>query len=174
VQISTTVPPYLLFCGGVVIGGFDCAAASGSYINFGNLASSSTASATSQLLSATNAASGFAITVFGSTMTSGNNIINALNTRDVSRTGVPQFGMNLVANLTPAVGNDPQGAGTAAPTANYGLADFFKFTSGDTIATTASVDDFRKLTASYVINIPVGQPIGVYSTTLTYVCLANF
>lgn len=174
VQISTTVPPYLLFCGGVVIGGFDCANASGDYINFGNASSSSTASATSQLLTATNAASGFAISVFGPTMTSGNNIINAINPQDVSRQGVGQFGMNLVANLTPAVGSDPQGAGTAAPTASYGLADLFKFTSGDTIATNATVDDFRKFTASYIINISNGQPVGVYTTTLTYICLANF
>lgn len=174
VQISTTVPPYLLFCGGVVIGGFDCANASGNYINFGNLASTTTASATSQLLTATNAASGFGITVGGSTMTSGNNTISPLSVADVSRAGVPQFGMNLVANTTPAVGSDPQGGGTAAPTANYGSADFFKFTSGDVIATATGVDDFRKFTISYVINIGAGQPIGVYATTLTYVCLANF
>lgn len=174
VQISTTVPPYLLFCGGVVIGGFDCANASGNYIDFGNLTSSSTASATSQLLTATNAASGFGVTVFGQTMTSGNNIINPLDARDVSRQGVSQFGMNLVANATPSVGSNPQGTGTGTPTTNYGLPDLFKFTSGDTIATASSVDDFRKFTVSYVINITNGQPVGVYSTTLTYVCLANF
>jgi hypothetical protein len=174
IQITTTVPPYLLFCSGVTIGGFDCAAASGDYINFGNLASSSTGSAQSQLLTATNAGSGFAITVNGSTMTSGNNIIDGMNTRDVSRPGVSQFGINLVANQTPSVGEDPQGTGAAAPTANYSLANFFKFTPGDTIATATTSDEYRKFTASYILNIPNGQTPGVYVTTLTYICLANF
>jgi hypothetical protein len=174
IQVSTQVPPYLLFCGGVTIGGFDCNNASGDYINFGNLNSGSTATATSQILSATNAANGLTITIAGSTMTSGNNVISALNAADVSRPGIGQFGMNLVANTTPLVGIDPQGGGTATPTANYGQADFFKFTSGDTIATATTADDYRKLTASYIINIASGQPVGVYATTLTYICLANF
>lgn len=174
IQVNAEVPPYLLFCGGVVISGLDCNNVSGSYINFGNLDAGSTASATSQLLSATNAANGLSITVDGSTMTSGNNVISALSTRDVSRPDTAQFGMNLVTNTTPAVGSDPQGPGAAAPTANYDVADFFKFTSGDTIANANTVDDYRKLTASYIINIPTGQPIGVYATTLTYICLANF
>ena len=174
VQITTTVPPYLLFCGGVTIGGFDCNNASGSYINFGTVTASGTSSATSQLLSATNAASGYAITVFGSTMTSGNNVIGAINAPDVSRPGTAQFGMNLVANTTPLVGSNPQGGGTGTPTANYDTANFYKYTSGDTLATNSSVDDFRKFTVSYIINIPVGQPVGVYAATLTYVCLANF
>lgn len=174
IQISAQVPPYLLFCGGVTISGLDCNNVSGSYINFGNLAVGSTASATSQLLSATNAANGLNITVSGSTMTSGNNVISAITAPDVSRPGTQQFGMNLVANATPSVGNDPQGPGTAAPTAEYGSADIFKYASGDTIATNATVDDFRKFTVSYILNIPNGQPVGVYTTTLTYICLANF
>jgi len=174
VQISTEVPPYLLFCGGVTIGGFDCNNASGNYINFGNLNAGSTASATSQLLSATNAANGLNITVSGSSMTSGNNVINATAVSDASRPGTQQFGLNLVANATPLVGSNPQGPGTTSPTASYGSSDLFKFVSGDTLASTSGVDDFRKLTVSYIINIPTGQPIGVYATTLTYICLANF
>jgi hypothetical protein len=174
IQITTEVPPYLLFCGGVAIGGFSCTNASGDYINFGNLRNVSTATATSQLLAATNAGNGYTISAYGLTMTSGNNSINAMSVRDVSRPGTMQFGINLVANTTPAVGTDPQGSGSAAPTANYGLADWFKFASGDAIASASAVQDFRKFTISYIINIPSGQPAGVYTTTLTYVCLANF
>ncbi len=174
IQVNATVPPYLLFCGGVVIGGFDCGNASGNYINFGNLSNNTTASATSQLLTATNAPNGYTTTVSGQTMTSGNNIISAINVADVSRPGVAQFGMNLVSNLTPLVGNNPAGPGSATPTAAYGVADFFRYVSGDAIATTANADDFRKMTASYILNIPIGQPSGVYATTLTYICLANF
>ena len=174
VQVSTTVPPYLLFCAGVTVTGFDCSTVSGNYINFGNLTSSSTATAESVMVTATNALSGFGITVAGTTMISGNNVINAIAPTDVSRPGVGQFGFNLVANTAPNVGQDPTGPGVATPTANYDSPDFYRFVSGDLIASTPTVDDFRKFTASYIINIPLGQPVGVYASTLTYICLANF
>ena len=174
IQVSTEVPPYLLFCGAVTISAFDCGTVSGDYINFGNLTAGSTASASSQLLSATNAQAGFTISVYGQTMTSGNNTIAAINPQDVSRPGLAQFGLNLVKNVSPSVGSDPVGPGSAAPLATYNQADFFRFASSSAIASTPSVDDYKKLTVSYIINIPVGQPVGVYSTTLTYVCLANF
>lgn len=174
VQISTTVPPYLLFCSGVAISGFDCATASGDYINFGDFASTVTRSAASQLLTATNAPDGFTVSVYGSTMTSGNNIIAALAARDVSRPGTGQFGLNLAANQSPAVGAAPAGSGSAAATGGYGQANFFKFQSGDVLAGSAASDAYRKFTVSYIVNVPHGQTPGIYAATLTYVCLANF
>ncbi len=174
VQLSATVPPYLLFCAAVTIGGFDCANANGSYINFGDLSAQSTASATSQLLTATNGDNGYVISISGSPMTSGNNIINSLSSADVSRPGISQFGLNLVANTTPAVGQNPTGSGAAAPLAAYDQPDFYTFVPGDPVASTPTADDYRKLTTSYIINIDRNQPIGVYASTLTYVCLANF
>lgn len=174
IDITTVVPPYLLFCAGITITGFDCSTASGNYINFGNLSPVSTASANTELVTATNAQSGYVMQVYGTTMTSGNNIIPAIASADVSRPGTGQFGLNLVANTTPAMGADPQGSGISAPLPGYDQPNFFKFVSGDAIASATTSDDFRKLTASYIVNMPVGQPVGVYVATLTYVCLANF
>jgi len=174
IQVTTEVPPYLLFCGAVTIGGLDCNNASGDYINFGNLTTGGTASASSQLLTATNAVSGFTIIVAGSTMTSGNNTIAPIDPQDVSRPGLAQFGLNLVANTAPSVGSNPTGPGAATPSATYGQQNFFRFVSDAMVASAMSADDLRKLTVSYIINIPVSQPVGVYATTLTYVCLANF
>lgn len=174
VQINATVPPYLLFCGGISISGLNCSNVSGSYINFGDLTSSATSSGQSQLLAATNAQSGYGVQVYGSTMTSGNNIINAISPRDVSRPNTVQFGLNLVANQTPLVGEDPAGPGSAQPTSGYGLANWFQFNSGDTIANVTGPDLNRQFTVSYVVNVPSNQPPGVYASTLTYVCLANF
>jgi len=174
INVSTTVPPFLLFCSGVTIGGLDCGNASGNYINFGNVNDVTTASAQSQLLTTTNAAFGYTISVTGSTMTSGNNIIDAIASADVARPGTAQFGLNLVANVTPAVGANPAGPGSAAPLPNYSQPDFFRYVPGDAIASANTSDDYKKLTASYIIDIPSGQPIGVYATTLTYICLANF
>lgn len=174
VQISTYVPPYLLFCVGVTISGFDCNNASGDYVNFGNLNKAATSSATTQMLTATNAGNGFNITVNGTTMVSGTNVITGIPVADVSRPGTSQFGLNLVANTTPNVGADPVGGGNAAPAAGYNVPNFYKFVPGDVVATDTDTDAYRLFTSSYIVNIPNGQPVGVYVATLTYICLANF
>ena len=174
VSVHVTVPPYLLFCTGIIITGLRCDTASGNYINFGDFSSTTTSRAQSQMLLATNAQSGYGVQVYGSTLTSGNNIITALANRDVSRPGTSQFGLNLVANQTPSVGMDPAGPGSATPASAYDLPNWYKFSSGDTIASVAAADSYRQLTVSYMVNIPGSQPVGAYVATLTFVCLANF
>lgn len=174
VQVSATVPPYLLFCGGITITGFDCSTASGNYVNFGNLTSGATSAAQTQLLAATNGQGGYQIQVYGSTMTSGNNIINPMAARDVSKPGTSQFGINLAANQTPQVGADVQGPGSATVATGYDQPNWFQFNSGNTIAGATTSDSYRQYTVSYIVNIPTGQTPGVYVATLTYVCLANF
>jgi hypothetical protein len=173
-QVTSTVPPYLLFCGGITISGFDCSTASGDYVNFGDINSTNTSSAQTQMVTATNANTGYNMYVYGTTLTSGNNVINPMATQDVSRPGISQFGINLVANQTPLVGANPVGPGVAAPTSSYDVPNWFKFVSNDVIASTSQPTNYTKLTASYIVNIPSNQSPGVYVTSLTYVCLANF
>ncbi len=174
IQLSTKVPPYLYFCAGVTINPYDCSTASGNYINFGNFSSTTTNSAQTQLVTATNADTGYSMDVFGTTMTSGNNIINAMSSTDVSRPGMSQFGLNMVANQTPLVGQNPIGPGVAYPETAYDQPNWFKFLSGDTIAAADQPTDYTEFTVSYIVNIAKGQPVGVYVTSLTFLCLANF
>lgn len=174
VSIQAEVPPFLLFCGGVVINDNFCNSVSGNYINFGDLSSTATKTATTEMLVATNGASGYNIVVSGTTMTSGNNIIAALAANDVSRPGLSQFGLNLRANNTPSVGRDASGPGLGLPTANYNIPDRFRFQSGEVVARGFQPEDTRKYTVSYIVNISKDQPIGVYVTTLNYICMANF
>ena len=126
------------------------------------------------MLLATNAQSGYNVQVYGSTLTSGNYLINAIPSPDVSRPGTSQFGMNLVANQTPAVGSDPQGPGSASVDAGYNQPNFFQFISGSTLASSPTGDNYRQFTLSYVVNTPSNQQVGVYVATLTFVSLANF
>lgn len=173
-QVSATVPPYLLFCGGAQIDGFDCATATGNYVNFGNLKPNTTATATTQLLAATNARSGYAIRVTGTTLTSGNNIIQAMTGTDVSRPGTNQFGMNLATNTTPRVGSAPVGDGSGKAASGYNKQNFYRFMPGEVIASTKTSDAYRKYTLSYIVNIAKDQTPGIYVTTLDYVCSATF
>ncbi|MDB5175543.1 MAG: hypothetical protein JWM81_401 [Candidatus Saccharibacteria bacterium] len=172
--ISAEVPPYIIFCVGATIASLNCSSANGNYVDFGELSSTHANQGTSQLLTATNARDGYNIFVSGTTLTSGNNVISPLDTADVSRSGNSQFGLNLRANSSPAGGTDPGGPGLASPVTNYGQPNFYKFTPGDTLVSVNKPDDIRRYTASYIVNIPKTQAPGVYVSTVTYTCLANF
>lgn len=173
VTVSAEVPPYLIFCSAATIPSLDCSNTDGNYVNLGDLGADRTSSGETQLLAATNADFGYTIRSLGPTMTSGNNILPPMETTP-SQTGVSQFGINLRKNTTPAVGRDPDGGGSADAAAGYNQANRFRYADGDIIAAANSVQDYRRFTVSYVVNVNKNQPPGVYVTTITYLCLANF
>lgn len=173
-SITSKVPPYLLFCSGITITNFDCNTATGSYINFGNFSTAATSSAQTQLVIATNAGNGYDISYQGSTLTSGNNTIPGMASNDVSRPGVSQFGINLVGNQDPVVGQDPQGTVVGGPAANYNQPNRYRFVPNETMAINMTTSDYKKYTVSYIANIAKDQAAGVYVSTLTYVAAANF
>ena len=129
---------------------------------------------TTQFVTATNAQSGYSVYIQGNTLTSGNNVIPSLVTPTASQTGNAQFGINLRSNTNPSTGNDPTGPGNGSPVGNYNLVNRFTYNSGDTIASSSAADDFRLYTVSYIVNVDKTQPVGVYASTFTYICLANF
>lgn len=174
VSITTTVPPFLLFCTGVSITGQDCESASGQYVNFGEFSAAGTSTGATQMVAATNGIGGYVITMNGTTMLSGTNSIPALGVNDVSRPGTGQFGINLRSNTDPDVGANPSGLGSGMPTADYAIPNRYRFISGEIIAKTGGPDDLRKYTVSYIVNIAKDQTPGVYVSTITYVCSATF
>lgn len=143
-------------------------------VPLGTLTTSTTGSGTSTMSAATNAANGYSITVSGSTLTSGSNTITALASPTASSVNNKQFGLNLVANTTPAVGSNVSGTGTGAAAAGYNTADLFKFVSGDTVASASGPTNSNTFTSSYIANIDGATPPGNYQTVLTYVATANF
>lgn len=172
--LSATVPPFLYFCVGVSITDEDCSTVTGDYINLGELTSLVATTAETQMVAATNADTGYTIFAGGTTLTSGNNIIPALTTSDVSRPGTSQFGINLVANTDPAVGENPVGGSNGTPTANYDQPNLYRFVPGEFIAGSPVPDERRKYTTSYIVNISKTQPAGVYVSTITYVATGGF
>jgi hypothetical protein len=173
IDITAEVPPYLYFCVGLTITGYSCSTAEGNFINFGELSVSTPRFASSQMLAATNAPSGYSVTLAGTTMTSGNDVIPAM-TGSPSQIGVSQFGLNARENSGPAVGSDPDGPGLVVPTAPYATPNQFRFVSGDIITTSANPDDYRTVTVSYIVNRGKTQAPGRYVATISYICLANF
>lgn len=174
ISVTTEVPPFLLFCEGLTITGYDCSTATGNYVNFGELSSKTPRTGTTQMVIATNASNGYTLTMNGTTMLSGVNSIPALSSNDVSRPGTSQFGVNLAKNADPSVGANVSGPGSASASGSYAIPNRYRFVSGEVIASSNTSDDYRKYTVSYVINIAKSQPAGVYVSTLTYVALASF
>jgi hypothetical protein len=173
-RISAEVPPYILFCAGLTIPSYDCGSSSGKTVDLGNLSSKKTSSGQSQLLVATNAANGYTIYMQGTTLTSGNDVISSLTLPGVALAGSNQFGVNLRANLSPAVGSDPVGPGSGLPAPSYNQPDKFAFNSGDAIASAPQGEDYRRYTISYVADVSGAQPPGIYVSTITYVAVGNF
>jgi hypothetical protein len=172
-SVSTEVPPYLTFCLGESITDFNCSTATDPFSDLGDLSPTTTSAAQTQMVVATNAQNGYSLWTTGASMTSGNNVIAPI-LGTASKKGTSQFGINLRANSNPRVGQDPAGPGSAGVTSGYSQPNQFRFASGDTLASATRPDDYRKYTVSYIVNVSANQPGGMYSTTLTYICLGNF
>lgn len=173
-DVKGEVPPFLELCVGITISGLDCSTASGEFIDFGELSPTGVKAATSQFMMATNAANGVSVRITGNTLTSGNNTISALAVPQASIPGVAQFGLNLRANTNPPIGQDPVGVGTISPSPNYNTPNNFMFADENVLASDNVPTDWHKFTASYIVNVPLSQHPGIYTTSMVFVCLANF
>lgn len=174
INVNAEVPPYLTFCVAVTITLFDCSTATNFFIDFGNFSPSTTSQATSEFIAASNAISGYSITVAGNTLTSGLNTIPEMTAPAGSTTGISQFGLNLRQNTIPSGGANPIGPGTATPNPNYNIPNQYTYNNGDIIASVTTSNDIRKFTANYIVNVSNAQASGVYSATISYIALANF
>jgi len=174
INITTEVPPYLKFCTSTTISGFDCSTATSFFIDLGEFSSSNATVASSQFVVATNAANGLTITAAGTTLISGNNSIPEIAAVGPSSPGTSQFGINLRQNSSPGIGAEPTGSGTVTASSDYNTPNQFKYASNSSIASTTITSDVMKFTISYVANVSTSQQPGVYATTLSFICLANF
>ncbi len=204
IVLTGTMPESLVFCAAedITVNGNvpDCAGATDGAISFNQLFSpSATAYAISEFAASTNASNGYAISIMGPTLTSGTNTITAMSTAGTSSIGTSQFGMNLKENdiagygtpvgveVSPAYDVPTKYLGVAAtgydtseeykftPTSNFVAGDETEISkSGDNVATASGPTNAQLYTATYIVNVPGSQPAGSYTTTLTYICTANF
>lgn len=171
-SVGGYVPPYLIFCSGVTVTQ-GCGSTGANFIDLGELSKTSPKAATSQFTGATNDPTGFVTTMFGTTLTSGNQVIDALSTPTTSSAGTSQFGVNMRANNSPNIGQDPAGPGTSTLSADYNIPNKFVLKNG-VVTSSALSTEYRIFTVSYVVNISPAQPPGVYNTSMTYVATASF
>lgn len=143
-------------------------------IALGTLTTATTGTGSHTMTASTNAGSGYSITYTGSTLTSGGNTITANASAAASTINSQQFGLNLMANTTPAIGSNVSGGGSGTAQTGYSTANQFKFLSGDTVAGSTGPTNTNVFTASYIANINGVTNPGAYTTVLNYVATANF
>ena len=175
IHLETQVPPMLIFCLAQQVQD-NCTGTDDTFFkDMGELTSTNTVTAQSQMAVGTNASGGFAITANGDPPSAGTASIDEMDTPGPSRPGTNQFGINLVANTSPAIGVDPEGPfANAIPSPDYGTADVYKYKSGDLVAYSPNVSLMRKFTVSYILNASPSLKPGVYSTTITFVASGRF
>lgn len=183
ITVTATVDETLTFC--VYNTGGACADTSTTPVALGTLSIASTKTGTSKMDAATNASGGLSITYYGDTLKTGtgSSIAAIGSTATASNIGTSQFGINLAANTTPAVGSAPSG-GSVTATSPYdgtgGNANKFAYlvstaTTPQPIASSSNLPtNSTTLTVSYIANIAGAQAAGSYSTIVTYICAATF
>jgi len=174
ISLTGVVSETLTFCTGTSITGTNCGTVAGSTVDFGSFSSSAASTGTSVMAAATNADSGYSITVNGATLTSGGDTISALASQTASSPGTEQFGLNLVANTVPTVGANVSGTGTGTATATYGTTNQFRFVTGDSVGSASQSTNANAFTVSYLVNIGGATEPGTYTATMTYICTATF
>lgn len=126
----------------------------------------------------TDAVNGFTVTLSGNSLVRAGGLdeINGIGlTAQSSSIGAKQFGLNLVANATPAVGADPSGSAPIGSVASqYNEADKFAFLSNSAVATSSAPINSTVYTVSYIANISGDVPNGNYATELTYEATVNY
>lgn len=173
--IATQVPPMLIFCLAQQVD-YNCANSNNIfYTDMGTLDSKSTLKAQSQMAVGTNASGGFAITANGTPMSAATNVIDSPSNPTESTPGKNQFGINLVENNEPAIGEDPEGEWTnAVASPNYSVPNMYMYVPGDVVAYSPNVSLMKKFTVSYILNASPSLRAGVYTTTMTYIASGRF
>jgi len=175
IEITTQVPPMLIFCLAQEVEENCTSTDDTYYTDMGALSPTSTLSAQSQMAVGTNASGGFAITANGTPMSAATNVIDAPSIPTASKPGTNQFGINLVANNEPTVGNNPEGEwANAIASPNYSVPNMYMYVPGDVVAYSPNVSLMKKFTVSYILNASPNLRAGVYTTTMTFIASGRF
>lgn len=149
----------------------------GGAINFPAF-SAATAATTTVTFSVLNYTSyGYVVQLVGSAPKNGSTTISPIAPNDISRVGTSQFGINLVANTSPAsVGANPDngGFGFGLASTNYDMPNSYRFVSGETVAQAPKSSGVTTYTMTYLVNVPALTEGGQYTTDQTLIVTGTY
>jgi hypothetical protein len=149
-------------------------------IDFGNFSTAltSTANATFSVLNYTSY--GYNVRLIGGAPKASDYSLSSLSSGDVSRVGVEQFGINLVANTSPAnFGSFPEQVlgsefSSGDATTNYSIPNIYRYVEGESIAAATQSSGRTNYTISYIINVETYTPGGVYTAEQVILCTGTY
>lgn len=145
--------------------------------DIGTLTSAAAKTATATFSVKSYLASGYVVKQTSPGPTNGSYVLNGLTTPSASAIGTEQFGINLVANTSPATfGANPSQSpdstfGFGQVASGYNTANLFKYVKDDTIAYSDTSSGTTNYTISYIFNVSNLTPGGTY--TLNHVLVAT-
>ena len=148
--------------------------ASGGQQDLGTLDVGATGTATFTVGVRSYLSNGYVMQVMGSPPSQGTHTLTALTTPTTSHAGAEQFGINLVANNSPAIGadplQDPSGDISFGVVADdYITPDLFKYVEGDVVAQSETSTGKTLYTVSMILNISNTTPAGRYDGSMAAV-----
>lgn len=143
-------------------------------INFGSLSTSATATGTSTFSVINYTSYGYVIQSISPPPKTGNYTLTGMGSAGVSQTGVEQFGINLIANISPInQGAGPSGGFGVAAT-GYDTANNYKYVAGDIIASAPKSSGQTNFTMSYIVNASNTTAGGSYTGNQILVCTGTY
>ena len=123
--------------------------------------------------------SGYVVQVIGKAPTYNGHTLASLATLSSSVPGTEQFGINAVANTSPAVGADlvqvPSGQTSFGKvSADYSTPNKFMYKSGDVVASSTKSSGETDYTISMIINISNNTPAGQYASDFSAVVIPAY
>lgn len=148
-------------------------------INFGVLDTETTATGSANVQVRTYLSSGYDMIIAGPAPKINAHTLNTADFPEAADPGTEQFGINLVDNSNPDVGDDPEQVpdGTFSfgyPNGNYSVADQFMYNDGAVVASSLSSSGQTNYTISMIANMANNTPAGKYTTDLSVVVVAKF
>lgn len=120
---------------------------------------------------------GYSVQLIGSPLSNGSHTITSMSSTDISKPGIEQFGINLVANTSPSnFGANPDNGlfGFGEVTGNYSTPDSYRFVSGESIAIAPKSSGITIYTISYIVNVASITPGGQYSSDQTLIVTGTY
>jgi hypothetical protein len=149
-------------------------------VNFGVLDPDTTATGTANVQVRTYLSSGYDMVIAGSAPKINAHTLHTSAFPEEADPGTEQFGINLVKNTSPSVGDDPEQVpddtfSFGLPTSNYSVGNQFMYQSGATVASSNSSSGQTNYTLSFIANMANNTtPAGKYTTDLSVVVVAKF
>lgn len=148
-------------------------------VNFGELEQNTTGTGTANVQVRTYLSSGYNMIIAGSAPKINSHTMATPNTPTPSTPGTEQFGINLVDNSSPDIGDNPEQVPDGSfsfgiPTANYNISNQFMYQNGAIVASSNTSSGQTNYTLSFIANMSKTTPAGVYTTDLSVVVVAAF